>query len=146
MRIGHGQQDHQQHRDAQHAKHGGDGAAQAEVAVADHHRQVDHVGAGQDLRHGPVFDELLVGDPLAAVHQLALYHGQHAAKALQRQNGEGPEQFPQIGWPLQGWGMRWGRRRGSGHVLSLSCAPMVRPACHRKHARVIAERDAVIRP
>jgi hypothetical protein len=36
-----------------------DGAAQAEVAAADHQRQVDHVGPRHDLRDGPVLDEFL---------------------------------------------------------------------------------------
>jgi hypothetical protein len=50
------------------------------------------LGPGHDLRHRPVLDELLAREPALLFDQLALHHRQHAAKALQRQPGEGPEQ------------------------------------------------------
>jgi hypothetical protein len=45
------------------------------------------------LRHGPVFDEFLAREPALFFHQLALHHGHHAAKALQRQQGEGDKEI-----------------------------------------------------
>jgi hypothetical protein len=84
---------HQRH--GQHAGQRRQGAAQAEVAPADHQRQVDHVRARHDLRHGPVLDEFVLGQPALALDQFALDDGQHAAEALQGQQREGDEQVGQ---------------------------------------------------
>lgn len=119
LMVGHGGEQRRQHqhhaqRQHQHAGQRRQRAAQAEVAVADHHRQVDHVGAGHDLRHGPVLDELLAREPALFLDQLALHHRQHAAKALQRQPGERPKQ---IGRAAR-LGPRWrivNRVQGRGH-------------------------------
>lgn len=80
--IDHGQRQHQQHGKAQHAAHGHQGTAPAEVALANGDGQVDHIGAGHDLGHGPVLHKLFIGQPALFLDQLALYHGQHTAKAL----------------------------------------------------------------
>jgi len=91
------------------------------MPVADHQREIHHVGAGQHLRHGPVLDELLARHPALFFDQLALHHGQHAAKALQRQPGEGPEQIGARARRVQGGGIEGGRRRGHA-PLSTSLA------------------------
>jgi hypothetical protein len=88
------QQDDQQ-RDRQHAGDGGDGAGQAEIAPADHQRQVHHVGAGHDLRDRPFLDELLLRQPAFPLDQFLLHDRQNAAKALQRQQRERNEQVAQ---------------------------------------------------
>ena len=111
------QRQHHQRGQQQHARQRGGRAGQAKVAVADHHRQVDHVGAGHDLRHGPVFDELLARHPALFLDQLTLHHGQHAAKALQCQPGERPEQVAARARGVQRRGrLSRGSALGSGRV------------------------------
>ena len=77
---------------AQHAGERGEGAAQAEVAVAEHQRQVDDVRPRQHLAERQHLDELLARQPALALDQLALRDRQHAAEALQGQAVEGEEQ------------------------------------------------------
>jgi len=88
LAVQHRQQQHHHQRCGQHAGQGSERTTQAEVAAADHQRQVDHVRAGQDLRHRPVLHELFAGQPALLLDQLALHHGQHTAKSLQGQPGE----------------------------------------------------------
>jgi hypothetical protein len=83
----------QHHGQREHACQRRQAAAQAKVAVTDHQRQIHHIGPRHDLGHGPVFQELLIGHPALFLDQFALHHCHHAAKALQRQPGEGPEQI-----------------------------------------------------
>ena len=85
----HGDEDQGRQQHAAHRRHG---AAQAKVAVAQHQRQVDHIGAGQHLGYRPVFQEFFVGEPALLLDQLTLHHRQHTAKTLQCQPGAGPEQ------------------------------------------------------
>jgi hypothetical protein len=121
VRVEHGQREDDEQRNRQHARHGRQRAAQAEVAVADHQGEVDHVGARHDLGHGPVLEELLGREPLLLLDHLALHDGQHPAEALQRQPGERHEKVARrLRVRGSGRGSRcggWGRRV---HVERLS--------------------------
>ena len=46
------------------------------------------LGPRHDLGHRPVLQETLRGQPAALLHQFSVHHGQHTAKALQRQPGK----------------------------------------------------------
>ena len=102
------QAQHQHGREAQHAGQRDEGATQAEEAVANHQRQIDHVGPGQHLGYGQGLDEILGRHPAQALDQLTLSHGNHAAEGLQGQSREGPEKFRQ-------------RRRGDGRRADHRC-------------------------
>jgi hypothetical protein len=88
------QRQHQDHaeRHGQHAGHRGDRAAQAEMAVADHQGEVDHIRPRQHLGHRPVFQEFVGREPALLLDHLALHDGEHPAEALQREPREGKEQ------------------------------------------------------
>ncbi len=82
-------------RNKQHAGQRRHRARQAEVAPADHHRQIHDVGTGHDLGDGPVLDEFILRQPSLALDQFALDHGEHAAEALQGQYSERDKQVGQ---------------------------------------------------
>ena len=79
-------------RHGEHAADGGERAAQAEEAVAEHQRQVDDVRPGQHLAERQHLDELLAREPALALDELALRDREHAAEALQREAVEGEEE------------------------------------------------------
>ena len=81
-RVDQSQQQGQDGRQRQQAAQRGYGAGPSEAAGADHQRQVPDIRTRQDLRHRPLFDELLAGEPVLAVHQLALCDRHDAAEAL----------------------------------------------------------------
>ena len=72
-------------------------------AGAENHREVDHVAAGQEGAQRKGFVEFFRGEPAPPLHHYAPRPGQDAAKAGQRDRGEGQEQFGDAG-----------RRRGGG--------------------------------
>ena len=112
-------EDDGQHQEAwkeQQTTERGKGAAGAKVFAAKHDRQVHHIGAGQGLGQRPFLGKFRQAHPLLAVHNFALHHGQHAAKALQAQPGEGQKQ---IG---AGAGRVWNFQ--ASHGLS-NCTPVL---------------------
>lgn len=80
------QDDDQWH--SQHARQGRHGAAETEIPVPNHEREIDHVGSRHDLRDRPLFDKLFTCEPAFFLDQLTLHYRQNTAKPLQRQEGE----------------------------------------------------------
>ena len=88
-------------------------------ATPKHDREVDHVGAGQELAQRVGIVELLGRHPLALLDQHAPRPGEHPAKAAQRDQGKGDEEFEQRG--RCGRRCAWrGRRDRLGHGAELA--------------------------
>ena len=73
------------------------GAGRAVQPSAEHHREVDDVRAGQELRHREGFVELLRRHPALVFHDRAPRPRQYAAEPVQRHREEGAEEFGERG-------------------------------------------------
>ena len=71
----------------------GDRSQNAVKALADHHRHVDDVAARQELPEREDFGELLRRQPAALLNKHPPRPRQHAAKAHDRDAGEGDEEI-----------------------------------------------------
>lgn len=96
MVIEHGQQENDQEWPGQHAKWRDDGAGNALIALADHHRKIDDVGSRQKLAQTELCIELLCRHPAPLFDQHAPGKGQHTAETGQPHRGKAEKQRHQI--------------------------------------------------
>ena len=88
-------------------------AGDAAKARAEHHRQVDDVGTGQEMAQREGLVELVRSHPAVLVDDGAPREYQHAAETRQRHPGERDKQHGQAGrWRAGGFPARTARAAG----------------------------------